>query len=96
MEILTTSLRNEIKLNPGNFYLNFDIYDLLFDWSLIKDNIWIHWAVIKIRFNTFIELIVDTCNLLTSYHSIFVRIHHRKNKDIARYSKERPNIITTL
>ena len=36
MGILTKSLRNEIKQNPGNFYLTFDIYDLLFDWSYNK------------------------------------------------------------
>ena len=29
---LTQSLQNEIREKPENFYLTFDIYDLLFDW----------------------------------------------------------------
>ena len=28
---LTQSLQNEIREKPDNFYLTFDIYDLLFD-----------------------------------------------------------------
>jgi hypothetical protein len=31
MGLLTASLQAEIKQNPENFYLTFDIYDLLFD-----------------------------------------------------------------
>lgn len=30
--LLTESLQQEIVANPDNFYLTFDIYDLLFDW----------------------------------------------------------------
>lgn len=31
MHLLVNSLQNEIRLNPQNYYLTFEVYDLLID-----------------------------------------------------------------
>ena len=31
MHLLVNSLQDEIKLNPQNYYLTFEVYDLLID-----------------------------------------------------------------